>query len=56
MTGKDDREDGKAGIIEKRNKAWQLLFLEGASVFLLPVSLCVLAGRGGRNSRHKNSA
>ena len=52
----DDREDGKAGITEKRNKAWQLLFLEGASVFLIPVSLCVLAGRGGRNSRYRNSA
>ena len=50
----DGGEDGKPGIKEKINKAWLLLFLEGASVFLIPVSLYVCVGRGGRMSRHKS--
>ena len=40
----DDSEQERAGIKRKWNRAWRILLLEGASVFLIPVSLCVLCG------------
>ena len=52
----DDSEQERAGIKRKWNRAWRILLLEGASVFMIPVSLCVCAGRGGRNSRHKSTS
>lgn len=52
----DDSEQERAGIKRKWNRAWRILLLEGASVFLIPVSLCVCAGGGGRNSRHKSTS
>ena len=52
----DDSEQERAGIKRKWNRAWRILLLEGASVFLIPVSLCVCAGRGDRNSRHKSTS
>ena len=51
----DDAEQEKARIKKKSYRAWQLLFLEGAAVFLIPVSLCECAGRGSWNFRHKRS-
>ena len=46
----DDAEGEKEGIRKKRNKAWQLLFLEGAAVILIPVSLCFFAVCRGRKA------
>ena len=46
----DDAEGEKEGIRKNRNKAWQLLFLEGAAVILIPVSLCFFAVCRGRKA------